>query len=233
MKTNIVLICAALLICSVHQVARSQSNGGKEEFKTFDVGGQLTLLRRSDVETAREAIFRNSPSFSGNASYTLSEFGFGGRLTLNFTNSIGVEAETNFFPVNKRANPNIGVPLSVVEPGGRKFQFVAGPKIGVRRSRVGFFAKVRPGFLRIDRYDVIQAIGSPNNFFVLTSVKQGAWFFNLDVGGVFEYYPTRKTILRVDVGDTIIHYSAQEPKAINPTITRNNLQTSVGFGFRF
>ncbi len=58
-------------------------------------------------------------------------------------------------------------------------------------------------------------------------------FFNIDVGGVFEYYPTRNTVFRVDVGDTIICYNAQPPRDINPTFTRHNLQTSIGFGFRF
>jgi len=58
-------------------------------------------------------------------------------------------------------------------------------------------------------------------------------FFNIDVGGVFEYYPSRRTVFRMDVGDTIIRYAAQEPKVINPTFTRHNLQASVGFGFRF
>ena len=86
----------------------------------------------------------------------------------------------------------------------------------------------------MDRYDVvILVIGTPIISAVLSETKKGVNFFNVDVGGVFEYYPTRKTIFRVDVGDSIIRYGAQEPKAINPTITRHNLQTSVGFGFRF
>lgn len=127
----------------------------------------------------------------------------------------------------------IGVPIRVIEPGGRKFRAVLGPKIGIRKKQFGVFAKVRPGLFSMDRYDVVEAVGPPNNFFVLSTTKHGVNFFNVDVGGVFEYYPSRKTVFRVDVGDTIIHYGAQEPKDINPTITHHNLQTSIGFGFRF
>ncbi len=85
----------------------------------------------------------------------------------------------------------------------------------------------------MDRYEVVEQVGTPDNFFVLSRTERGVNFFTVDVGGVFEYYPSRRTVFRVDVGDTIIRYSAQEPKDINPNITRHNLQTSVGFGFRF
>lgn len=72
----------------------------------------------------------------------------------------------------------------------------------------------------------------PDDVIILTQEAK-AIFFNIDVGGVFEYYPTRNTVFREDVGDTIIRYNSQPPKDINRTFTRHNLQTSVGFGFRF
>jgi hypothetical protein len=163
----------------------------------------------------------------------VTELGFGGRFTFNFTKNIAIEAEANFFPVDKKRNAVIGAPIQISEPGGRKFQALFGPKIGIRKKSFGVFGKVRPGFIRLDRYEVIQQIGSNAQFFTRSSPKNGVYFFNIDVGGVFEYYPTRKTIFRVDVGDTIIRYNSQEPKNINPSFTRHNLQTSIGFGFRF
>jgi hypothetical protein len=64
-------------------------------------------------------------------------------------------------------------------------------------------------------------------------LRRGVGFLTVDVGGIFEYCPTKRTIFRVDVGDTIIRYRSLEPEVINPSFTRHNLQMSLGFGFRF
>lgn len=114
---------------------------------------------------------------------------------------------------------------------GDEHEMVFGPRIGIRKNKFGAFGKIRPGFIRLDRFEVVQAVGTPTNFFVLSSSRNGTSFFNVDVGGVFGYYPSRRTIVRFDVGDTIIRYNAQEPKDINPNITRHDLQVSAGFWF--
>lgn len=232
MKKILVLINIALIICCFYQIGASQL-ADDSSLKKYEIGAQFTSLRRVDANAATVTIQRNFPSSSSSGTPAISEFGLGGRFTYNFTKNIAVEAEANFFPVDKRANPIIGVPIRVIESGGRKLQVVFGPKIGYRGQRIGIFGKLRPGMIRLDRYDVVIQIGTPANFFVLSETRKGLTFFNVDAGGVFEYYPSRKTVFRVDVGDTIIRYGAQEPKAINPTITRHNLQVSVGFGFRF
>jgi hypothetical protein len=63
----------------------------------------------------------------------------------------------------------------------------------------------------------------------------------MDVGGVFELYPSRRLMTRFDFGDTIIHYSrrheqtiflSQNVREIAPE-TRDNFQFSAGLGFRF
>lgn len=231
------LISIVLAVNCLRILTWSQSDGtsdlGKYGLKKFEIGGQFTILRRVDANPAQE-IFRRFvfPSFTENPA-TLSELGLGGRFTYNLTKYLSIEAEANFFPDDKRSDFIIGVPVRTVEPGGRKFQAVFGPKLGIRKRRFGVYGKVRPGLIRIERYDVVQVIGTQTNFFVLSEVKRGLRFFNLDFGGVFEYYPSRRTVFRVDVGDTIIRYGAQEPKAINPSFTRHNLQFSTGFGFRF
>lgn len=214
--------------------AQSADNSNESKIDRFEVGGQFTILRRTDADTVRQTLRQffgttNTPENSAK----VTELGFGGRFTFNFTKNIAIEAEANFFPVDKKRNAVIGAPIQISEPGGRKFQALFGPKIGIRKKNFGIFGKVRPGFIRLDRYGVINQVGSREQFFVLSSVRNGVNFFNVDVGGVFEYYPTRRTVFRVDVGDTIIRYNSQEPKDINPNFTRHNLQTSIGFGFRF
>jgi hypothetical protein len=74
---------------------------------------------------------------------------------------------------------------------------------------------------------------------------EGRTFFAADVGGVVEYYPTRRVILRVDAGDTIVRFRESGPVIFPPTgtfpgssaitvaDTTHNFQMTFGIGFRF
>jgi hypothetical protein len=147
--------------------AQNSSNSNNSEVKKYEIGGQFTILRRKDANTVRE-LFRqffmttNTPEIADK----ITELGFGGRFTYNFTKNIAVEAEANFFPDDKKSMRVSGMPIRVSEPGGRKFQVVFGPKIGIRKKKFGVFGKVRPGFIRLARYEVITEVGPKENFFV-------------------------------------------------------------------
>lgn len=227
----IIILCA----CWFSETAFSQTeeSSGEIELKKFEIGGHFTLLRRADANTALETFVRFGFADPAFGPPIVNEAGLGVRFTYNFTENFALEAEGNLFPEDKRTIPVIGVPVRVMEPGGRKLQAVAGPKIGIRKKKFGVFGKIRPGLIRLDRYDAVILVGTPDNFFVLGERREKVGFFNLDIGGVFEYYPTKRTVFRVDVGDTIIHYRKLPPKEINPSMTRHNLQINVGFGFRF
>ncbi len=233
---NFTVFYAIVLITLINSCVWSQStnNSNKSETKKYEIGGQFTFLRRTDADTTRETFrqfYGTSNTFEN--SIKITELGLGGRFTYNFTKNIAIDAEANFFPGNKQRVAIIGVPIKVMEPGGRKIQVLFGPKIGIRKKNFGVFGKLRPGFIRLGGYEVIEQVGSQNQFFILSTRASGLKFFNVDVGGVAEYYPSRRTVFRVDVGDTIIRYGAQKPKEINPSFTRHNLQINVGFGFRF
>lgn len=226
------LIGSILLICLLNCISVGQSSDSSD-LEKYEIGGQFTLLRRKDASTVAETFRRfGFPSTADNPP-SLTELGLGARFTYNISKTMSVEAEFNFFPSNKRSEFIIGVPVEIVEPGGRKFQTLFGPKIGYRGERFGVYGKIRPGFVRFGRYQVVTEIGPPSNPFVFATSRKKVVFFNVDVGGVFEYYPTRKTLFRVDVGDTIIRYRSLEPVEINPSFTRHNPQISAGFGFRF
>lgn len=64
----------------------------------------------------------------------------------------------------------------------------------------------------------------------------------LDLGGVVEYYPTARTVVRADFGDTVIWYGSVTQFPFLPELaepvrirhgTTHNFQFSVGFSFRF
>ncbi|HWN09408.1 MAG TPA: outer membrane beta-barrel protein [Pyrinomonadaceae bacterium] len=197
----------------------------------FEVGAHLTSLT---FNAPRELVAlpvipsgRNSPQ---------TETGLGGRFTLNLNDSIGLESEINYFPTSD------GIAAGVT---GRLLQGQFGVKAGKRFKRFGFFGKVRPGFVSFDRS--LNLVGTrPFNFggitFVLGIFEMGRrTFFANDLGGVLEFYPSRRWALRFDAGDTIIHYGERSVGTffLNPSFitappeTNHNFQFTSGFSFRF
>lgn len=150
------------------------------------------------------------------------DLGFGGRFTFNITNAVGLEAEMNFFPSDRDA---LGM--------GQKAQGLFGVKAGLRRNRFGLFAKLRPGFMRFTR-----VFDCPSDFF--SCHEAGKMELALDAGGVFEFYPSGRITLRVDAGDTIIHFGETAffdalpvGRVTIPGATTHNLQLNAGIGVRF
>ncbi|MCB1025466.1 MAG: outer membrane beta-barrel protein [Acidobacteria bacterium] len=135
--------------------------------------------------------------------------GIGGRFTYNFNDNIALDSELAYFPQNPSGN--FGQTVALV-----------GIKAGVRAEKLGVFAKIRPGIANFGGRD-FRATGNNQTKFAL------------DIGGVIEYYPTSRLIIRADLGDTIIPFGndvVNNPTAIRPGTT-NNFQSSIGVGFRF
>ena len=199
----------------------SQNNFAQDETPKYEFGAQFTVLRVNDLD--------------------ITEPGFGGRFTYNVTDNLAFEAEGNFFP--RDAPVQSGVFSGFVIQGGHKTQGLFGVKLGVRRKRFGVFGKVRPGFVHFSHLEsssgiLFCTVPSCLDFFPPYSVTDYA----LDIGGVVELYPSRRTVVRVDLGDTIIKPSSGKPVELPvenfPTVptfrsTSHNLQFSVGVGFRF
>jgi hypothetical protein len=201
----------------------SQGQSVTDEHK-FEVGGQITTVQLQTLEAT-------ATTFTG-STFTFDQFGktvsgFGGRFGYNINKNISIEAEGNFFPEDLFGN----------EEGGQKTQFFAGVKAGVRNNRVGVFAKARPGamtFKELSSFNNCNAGGLG-----VSCRTSGQTNFALDVGGVVEFYPSSRTIIRVDLGDTIVRYRGNDggggfasTVVIRPA-TKHNFQASIGFGFRF
>jgi hypothetical protein len=173
----------------------------QSETPKFEIGAQFSQLRIGNIIGELD----------------ISDPGVGGRATWNINDYLGIEGEFNLFP---ERNENIS------GGGGRKVQGLFGGKIGKRSEHFGVFAKVRPGFVNFDKRIVRcppgQLCPAVIQFYNKTE-------FALDAGGVVEFYPSRSTVARFDVGDTIIRFTDRG----YPNRMTNNLQFSVGFGFRF
>src|SRR6185295_16471818 len=151
--------------------------------------------------------------------------GFGGRVTYNFNRSIAAEAEINFFPQKQ----------FVLTAEGKPIQAQFGVKVGKRFEKYGLFAKVRPGFLSVDR------VGSfiPGTNFSVKIEREA--FLTVDTGGVLELYPSRRTVVRFEAGDTVIRHPARfgSTSFLSPTVEllrpakfNHNFQFTAGVAFR-
>lgn len=133
-----------------------------------------------------------------------------------------------------------------------------GVKAGKRGEKVGFFAKLRPGFVtftkssRFTGFKGVFAFHPSRGLSLVFDEPQfrtgAATYFSTDVGAVIEFYPRRRIVTRFDIGDTIIRYGDYgEPAAVvcalsspcvtqlflRPVQTKHNLQFSAGVGVRF
>jgi len=204
------LTAAFVLLFALGGRARAQ-----EEAPKFEVGAQFSSIGVDDDPRAEPGCLTCDTYFYK---------GVGGRFTYNVNDSFAVETEVNFF-----LDENAGYISRRV--GGKPVQALLGVKAGKRFERVGFFGKVRPGVISFSRVISSGIGGGP-----LLADFSRRTHFNLDVGGVFEVYPSRKVVLRVDAGDTIVHYGEEQiPGALSafPGATRHNFQFSSGAGFRF
>lgn len=202
-------------------LALSQAQPAIDEHP-FEIGGQITTMNLQSLEA-------RATTFAGNT-FTFDMFGknvsgFGGRFGYNINKNISIEAEGNFFPQD----------LFGSDEGGQKAQFFAGVKAGARNERVGVFAKARPGVMR---FKELSSFNNCNIGFAVNCRSNGQTNFAFDVGGVVEFYPTARTIIRVDAGDTIIRYRGNNSGSFANTVviqpaTKHNFQVSIGFGYRF
>ena len=204
---------AAMLLVSVGcQLAMAQT-----EVPKVELGAHYTVMRLRALSPL------NSPVLNiVLPEYTVTDSGVGGRITFNLTNHIAIEGEFNFFP-EERVNFAEQFYLN-----SRRYQGLAGVKAGLRGDKVGVFGKARPGFMHFG-----EATPDPR---ILTLVPIPATAksteFAFDLGGVLEFYPSRHTVVRFDIGDTIIRYG-KGPVSGRPANTTHNLQMSFGAGFRF
>src|SRR2546427_12746661 len=113
------------------------------------------------------------------------ELGAGGRFTYNINQSFALEAAGYFSPGTCDSCPG--------QVTGRIEEGLFGVKVGKRFSKVGVFAKARPGFMTIGKgyFDLI-----PDSGGFVTFVPHRITPLALDPGRVFEFSPSRSAGLR-------------------------------------
>ncbi|HEX8138837.1 MAG TPA: hypothetical protein VF544_14815 [Pyrinomonadaceae bacterium] len=248
-KASVLSAMMMILLSSTMALAQ----GGRDEEYRFEAGGHFSIL---SAEVTNRIDFINvvcvttpCPPIATASGSRENQPGFGGRIGYNLTPHVALEAEVNFFP----GAGSFNVPESF--RGGHKLEGLFGVKAGRRFEKVGVFGKARPGFLYASKGDLrhpsgfacIAVFPTPAACFETTGKNS----FALDLGAVIEFYPTRRTIIRIDAGDTIVHLNERfvSGGTTNPTAltlrppfpvaeriaaeTTHNFQGSIGIGFRF
>ena len=150
--------------------------------------------------------------------------GLGGRFGYNFNRHLALDAEFSFFPEAHLGN----------RQSGQKTQAFAGIRAGARSRYVGVFAKARPGVMFIG--EITSGLNCSGTSFGQTC-RPSHNNFAFDAGGVLELYPSARTIVRLDAGDTIVRIRNATAGVIGSPVvttdTTHNFQFSVGFGYRF
>jgi hypothetical protein len=186
--------------------ALAQSQG-----RSVDVSAQAAMLRLSD----------------GHATNA----GFGGRVTFDVWRWVAVDTELSFYP-----NDDFNVPMTIrPDLTGRlvynrqRTEGFFGVKVGRRGDRFGVFAKARPGFAKLTN----NGLGCGGDVCALIPVFPPDYRteFAFDLGGIVEFYPSARTVARVDLGDVMINHRSTTPPCSN--CTSHNFTSRLGFGFRF
>jgi hypothetical protein len=149
--------------------------------------------------------------------------GFGGTLTYNVTNRVGLESTLSFFPGDPPSN--LGSSIRPVLGGwntGNILQGQFGPKVVVVRKRnAQFFSDLR--------YRASAGIGGSGITGDISAIAGRQTSFALDVGGGAEFLPTQRTFLRFDIGDTYFRYNAFTTTLNGPGFAGVGILPVVGF----
>lgn len=211
-----------LIVVAVIFLTQSQALAQSEELLKFEIAGEFTTLERESFPARR------------------TEPGLGGRFTYNLNQMISFEAAGYFFPKK----------CSECRNEGNVAEVLGGVKVGKRFEKWGIFAKGRPGVISYSRgaLDVIVPPGSTSPFGPVEFDFKRLNAFAMDVGGVVEFYPSKRIVTRFDLGDTIIHFNRRDMKTIvfNPVTdtigpgtiripgrTSHNFQFMTSVGFKF
>jgi len=156
------------------------------------------------------------------------EPGFGGYASYRFYGVFYLDGDLLYFP----RRPDFSGP----HDGGTILQGLVGLKSGIRRNHFGFFGKVRPGFHSYSQAltSITTSSGSTPVFGYGRSTN-----FALDLGGIIELYPSERSTLRIELGDTHLYFGTRNVNvdgSVQPVgggKMQHSIQVVFGYGWRF
>ena len=195
--------CSVIFACLMFAAGTCAQS--KTDPPKLELGAQFSSLTIAPSDFFK---YSSGRVFSGPSQ---TEPGFGGRFTFNLNKNLALEAQGNFFPHRNSSG---------LRRGGTLLQGQFGVKIGKRFQRFGLFGTVLPGFVSFSQ--VTSGSGTGGIIVGPADLHVGRKsHFSTEVGGVVEFYPSRRIVMRFDAGDTMIHYGKLPQQPMNtgsPTI---------------
>jgi hypothetical protein len=197
-----------LLLVATLTISLSSQTQAQTDHHRLEVGIQYTSLTLSRFDSV--------------------ESGIGGRFGVRVHRYLTVETEYTFFPKSELGNSGLD----------QKGLGLVGVKSGISNRWVGLFGKFRPGMMTFASRNRLPGLCRVADDTVVCNEKGSGNKLALDMGGVFEAYPTPGVVIRADLGDTIIRFR-DDTFFTFPIPTRvrdgwsHNLQVTVGVGLRF
>ena len=202
-----IMVAAAIL-------GGTSSASAQWEAPRYEAGVQVSVLRLSDFGSTST--------------------GIGGRFSFNLSRWAALEAEGTFFPQDDIALPQTALFSTFsVRHYRKRVEGFLGAKFGYRGERLGIFAKARPGFTSLSARSGGDMCEGEVCALVLLLRPEYRTEFAMDLGGILEFYPSRRVVARFELGDTIIRHRSTAPPCWGKGCTSNNVSSKFGIGFRF
>jgi len=201
---------------------------------SFGVAYRPGALIENEPETKVPGRWDFGPLFStltisreGMTNNVRTQPGLGGYFSYRFCGVFYADGDLLYFPQ--------GTHGATPQDGGTILQGLFGLKGGIRRNHFGFFGKVRPGF---NSYSA--ALTSTDTYTQPpTNSYARSTNFILDLGGVVELYPSERSTLRIEMGDTHLFFNARdltvdgEATSVPGGKMQHSIQLMLGYGWRF
>ncbi|HEY6945768.1 MAG TPA: outer membrane beta-barrel protein [Candidatus Acidoferrum sp.] len=203
-------------------VAASLEAEAQEVSSRFEVGGEFSGI-----------------SLLNSNNYWAVSPGFGGRFDFNLNRRMALDVRLDFFPQ--------GAPSRYQSQGGKTLQFSGGLRGKfIQTNRFAVYGVVLPGLLHfsntVTSLTTTVVPGTSPPVIIINAVHGSATHFAVDLGGGVEWYPTRRSIVRVEFGGELytipgrsVLVNPSNPLGLSlilPADIARTWQFSVGVGYR-
>jgi hypothetical protein len=203
--------CTIPLVVFLFCVGSISSAQAQAPTSRMEVGALMSALRVDDLSAVNA--------------------GIGARFSYELTRWVAADVEFVFFPHDsaRLTGQAPGSPAFQVIYERRRAEALFGVKTGWRGDRIGLFAKARPGITRL-AHKGVDCVGNMCAL-ILLALPEYRTEFAVDLGGIVEFYPTPRTVARLDMGDVVIRQRGNVGPCRN--CVTHNFSSRVGIGWRF
>jgi len=213
-----------------HRMAGSSAPGPSHGTLSHFVLTLLLFWASTSMAAAQDDRFELVGKFVTNdqSEFDQTDLGLGAQFGYRLTTNVVLEAELSLYPADLTEE----APFSA-----SRLEGLFGVRAGRIWRKMGVYGKVRPGFLRFaaapEPIVCILIFPPPLN----CSLASGSTSLAVDLGGVFELYPSPRSFIRFDVGDEMVRFHGPVLRTggveLEEAFMTHNFRFTIGVGTRF